>query len=489
MHRFLLLIFFIGFFPFVGRGSDVSFTDIFRYFAGNVYSFDADGNPVKTSDVLQNSVSSKPEISFQITDDGCYRIEDLAGNHLQGLPGEKVFPCTVLSGKKYLLSEAGYPFLTLVQWDPAAGKVFPVGKIHDSDVFQVIYDRHKIIGIQYFDRSYEFFDPLYQTLHRKILDRYPLAFPVWRQESPLRQGEWLVEVLLPDRPAVWLTADVGSQTCKTVSAPPPPLPECGEKKWITFPARDGIELTAVLSYPPSRFGKKSLPLVVFPHGGPGSVELPFFDPRVAFLNAHGFLVLQPNYRSSSGRGKAFRFQGWKPDGIRAALEDIARGARHLIDIGVADPHRIVILGGSWGGYCALASLCFYPELYQCGISLFGASDLPEMLRSFPKKSHADAALDRLQYGDIREPDAEKALRGISPLFLAEKITAPIFLVHYQQDQVIEFSQSEKFYRKMKSLDKDIEFLLGDGEHGFQPPEKEAEIYRMIVDFIRRSLPP
>src|SRR5262249_55735345 len=138
---------------------------------------------------------------------------------------------------------------------------------------------------------------------------------------------------------------------------------------VNQPARDGTVLRTYLTLPPNR-GGKNLPLIVLPHGGPWTRDFMQYDYWVQFLANRGYAVLQPNYRGSTGFGRDFlrRAQGQWGKAMQEDLEDTVAWA---VKEGIADPKRVCIMGGSYGGYAALMGIVKTPDLYRCAISLAG----------------------------------------------------------------------------------------------------------------------
>ncbi len=194
----------------------------------------------------------------------------------------------------------------------------------------------------------------------------------------------------------------------------------GEQKSITYAARDGTQIPAYLTLPPGG-PERDLPLVVLVHGGPESRDEPGFDWWSQFLATRGYAVLQPQFRGSTGFGRAHRLAGYGEWGGRMQ-DDVTDGVRHLVTSGLADPKRVCIVGGSYGGYSALAGAAFTPELYACAVSVNGVSDLPAMLAEVARtegrqsdslaywKDHIGASTDPMVAR--RSPARAAALTGI-----------------------------------------------------------------------------
>ena len=148
--------------------------------------------------------------------------------------------------------------------------------------------------------------------------------------------------------------------------------------------------------------------------------------------------------------------------------------------------KIAIFGGSWGGYCALASIAFYPELFRCGISMFGVTDINDMLINPQPDSGSIVSLNKLQFGDIASADEANKLKMISPINITEKIQVPVLIFHNYQDTVVSFGQSKRFLEEMSASGGRVKLISADGNHGFTP-DAESHAYGMLVDFIGTSM--
>src|SRR5262249_14501686 len=158
---------------------------------------------------------------------------------------------------------------------------------------------------------------------------------------------------------------------------------------------------------------KNLPLVVVPHGGPWARDRWGFGGLTQFLANRGYAVLQPNFRSSTGYGKKFLNAGNRQWGDRMQ-EDITWGVKHLVAQGIADPKRVGIMGGSYGGYATLAGVAFTPDLYAAAVSIVGPSNLITLLESVPPYWEAARASFHERMGNPDSPEGKAQLERQSP---------------------------------------------------------------------------
>lgn len=227
-------------------------------------------------------------------------------------------------------------------------------------------------------------------------------------------------------------------------------------------------------------------MVVLPHGGPEASDTPYFDWLAQFLAMRGYAVLQPEFRGSTGFGVAFRRAGRGQWG-GLMQDDVTDGVKAMIRQGVADPHRICIVGGSYGGYAALAGAAFTPKLYACVVSINGVSDLPAML-GYEKGQHGTES-DAVAYweGDIGSQFDSKVIDH-SPVNSAADVEAPVLLLHAINDTVVPIAQSEEMAKALAALGKPVTFIKLDGEdHWLSNAPTRLEVLEDTDHFLRQHL--
>jgi len=250
---------------------------------------------------------------------------------------------------------------------------------------------------------------------------------------------------------------------------------------ITYTARDGTSIPALLTLPPEAKGK-GLPLVVLPHGGPESLDYYWFDWLAQFIATRGYAVLQPQFRGSTGHGDAFRRAGEHQWGL-LIQDDITDGVKALIERGVADPHHICILGEGFGGYAALAGAAFTPELYVCAVSISGVSDLPEFLayvtQHYGSQSDQAAHFRRL-IGSASDP----SVIARSPAHSVATIKIPVLLIHGEDDTIFPPAQSESMARALTTAGKKVVLLKLPGEdHWLSHTESRTRVLKQVDTFL------
>jgi dipeptidyl aminopeptidase/acylaminoacyl peptidase len=262
------------------------------------------------------------------------------------------------------------------------------------------------------------------------------------------------------------------------------LAAVSEVKRITYAAADGLQIPALLTLPRGA-AAKSLPLVVLPHGGPAVADSLHFDWWSQALAAQGYAVLQPNYRGSSLNFK-FQSAGFGEFG-RKMQTDLVDGVRYLAAQGVIDPKRVCIVGGSYGGYAALAGVALDSGVYRCAVSVAGMSDMKRWRESMGYKDslvrrYWDRYLGIAQQGD-------PVLSAISPIEHVSAVTVPVLLIHGRDDTVVPYQQSELMASALARAGKSVEFVtLKHEDHWLSNSQTRLQMLEATVDFLKKHNP-
>lgn len=250
------------------------------------------------------------------------------------------------------------------------------------------------------------------------------------------------------------------------------------RKPVEYTARDGLVIPGYLTIPKNSDGKK-LPTVILPHGGPQVRDEWGFDQIAQFLASRGYAVLQPNYRGSTGYGRQFARAGRHNWGL-AMQDDVTDGTRWLIEQGIADPERVCIAGGSYGGYAALMGVVKEPYLYKCSISINGVSDLLMLL--YDDRNFLGLKSWGSHIGDPGE-DKEK-LKQTSAYYNVDKIKTPVLLIATKDDTRVNYKQSSKFADAMEKAGKSVKYVeIKEGGHSILTGSGRGELFAEMEKFL------
>ncbi|MEL7189765.1 MAG: alpha/beta fold hydrolase [Pseudomonadota bacterium] len=255
---------------------------------------------------------------------------------------------------------------------------------------------------------------------------------------------------------------------------------------IRYTARDGLKISAYLTLPRGR-SAKNLPLIILPHGGPYGVrDMLQYNDEVQLLANRGYAVLQPNFRGSGGYGEDFFEKGTGQIG-RLMQDDLDDAMDWAVEQGIADPKRVCLVGGSYGGYASLWGVLRNPERYRCAASWAGVTDLDAILkydRKFLGRKAGKAWRQRVEGAEEFDVDT------VSPLARAAQLSRPVLLAHGTKDSVVPFSQFKKFEKASREAPSPpITLIIDDEGHGFSSPENEQQWYDALVKFLETYNPP
>ncbi len=259
-----------------------------------------------------------------------------------------------------------------------------------------------------------------------------------------------------------------------------------EQRVYDYVARDGLPLMAYLTIPQGQ-ESKGLPLVVLPHDGPAARDAWGFNSTVQFLTSLGYAVLQPQYRGSTGLGPELVRKGDRQWGL-AMQDDLADGARSLVKQGVVDPARICIMGVRYGGYAALMGMVRDPDLYKCGISLIGVTNLGYL---FTEGSWSkDQVAERQLKETLGDPSAMRdQFVATSPMKHADKIKAPVLLAYAEKDPRVPLVHGEDMRDALKQAGKLHEWLLLEKEDfGLSTEDGRLKAFGAVEAFLKKYCP-
>jgi dipeptidyl aminopeptidase/acylaminoacyl peptidase len=260
--------------------------------------------------------------------------------------------------------------------------------------------------------------------------------------------------------------------------------ELAEVKPIKYRSRDGLTINGYLTLPKGK-EHKNLPVVINPHGGPWARDQWGFNPEIQFLVNRGYAVLQMNFRGSTGYGKKFWEASFKHWGL-TMQEDITDSVNWIIEEGIADPKKIAIYGGSYGGYATLMGIVKDPDLYAAAIDYVGVSNMFTFLETIPPYWEQARQMFYEMIGDPVN-DAEQ-FKITSPALNSEKIKTPLLVVQGANDPRVKKNESDQMVEALKKRGVEVEYIVKDNEgHGFYNEENRFDFYRAMEKFLEKHI--
>jgi dipeptidyl aminopeptidase/acylaminoacyl peptidase len=255
---------------------------------------------------------------------------------------------------------------------------------------------------------------------------------------------------------------------------------------VHYKSSDGLQIPAYLTLPKG-VPAKNLPTMIVPHGGPWARDLWGFDGLAQFLANRGYAVLMPNFRGSTGYGKKFLNAGNHEWG-RKMQDDVTWGAKYLVSEGIADPKKLGIMGGSYGGYATLAGVTFTPDLYAAAVDIVGPSNLITLLESIPPYWESIRKVFTERMGDPNTPEGKALLQERSPLHQADKIKTPLLVAQGANDPRVNRREAEQIVIALRDRGFPVEYLLAPDEgHGFARPVNNMALYMEAEKFLAKNL--
>ncbi|MGH9871703.1 MAG: S9 family peptidase [Pyrinomonadaceae bacterium] len=255
---------------------------------------------------------------------------------------------------------------------------------------------------------------------------------------------------------------------------------------VRYKSSDGLEIPAYLILPKG-VAPKNLPTVILPHGGPWGRDSWGYNSIAQFLANRGYAVLMPNFRASTGYGKKFLDAGNKQWGDKMQ-DDVTWGATYLVAQGIADPKRIGIMGGSYGGYATLAGVTFTPDLYAAAVDIVGPSNLVTLLETIPPYWESIRKLFYARMGDPATADGKAQLERQSPLNHASKIKTPLLVIQGANDPRVNKREADQIVIALRERKYPVEYLVAPDEgHGFARPVNNMAMFATTEKFLARYL--
>jgi dipeptidyl aminopeptidase/acylaminoacyl peptidase len=390
----------------------------------------------------------------------------------------------------YVSSNIGRDKTAIVKYDVETKK--ELEKIYEHpevDVTNLLSSRKRrvITGVSYVtDKTHYYFIDKQRADLQKDLERRLPGYEVRLAGCNLEEDKCLVRTFTDRSLGAYYFYDLKSKDFRKLADVSPWLNEQDlvPMKPIKYQSRDGLTINGYLTLPKG-MPARNLPVVVNPHGGPWYRDQWGFNPEVQFLANRGYAVLQVNFRGSTGYGRKFWEASFKQWG-RAMQDDITDGVKWLIKEGIADPKRVGIYGGSYGGYATLAGLVYTPDLYAAGVDYVGVSNLFTFMKSIPP--YWKPYLEML-YEMVGHPEKEKELlTAASPVFHSDKIKVPLLIAQGANDPRVNKAESDQMVEALKKRGIEVPYIVKSNEgHGFANEENRFEFYRAMEEFLGKHL--
>ncbi|WP_460610017.1 S9 family peptidase [Hymenobacter terrigena] len=262
--------------------------------------------------------------------------------------------------------------------------------------------------------------------------------------------------------------------------------DLADMKVVRYKSSDGLEIPAYLTLPKG-VAAKNLPVVILPHGGPWARDAYGFNAMHQFLANRGYAVLSPNFRASTGYGKQFLNAGNGEWG-RKMQDDLTWGVKYLVAQGIADPKRVGIMGGSYGGYATLAGVAFTPDLYNAAVAIVAPSNLTTLLNAIPPYWEAGRKQMYARMADPGTPEGRAALDRMSPLGSANKIKTPLMVVQGANDPRVNKAEADQIVVALRDRNYPVQYLLAPDEgHGFARPVNNMAMFAASEKFLASQL--
>jgi dipeptidyl aminopeptidase/acylaminoacyl peptidase len=373
----------------------------------------------------------------------------------------------------------------LVRYDLATGERADVLSDPEYDVSEVVFSprtKAPVAASVVRDRvTWTVLDPAYADDFAALAAQVPGDLSIASTDREDRV--WLVSSAADTGSRSFWSYDRGTRRVAKIFAMRPALDRyaLAPMSPVRYPARDGLTIHGYLTTPLG-VEARGLPAVVLVHGGPWVRDTWGLNPYVQWLANRGYAVLQPNFRGSTGYGKAHLNAGDR-QWAGAMHTDLLDAKNWLVAQGVADPARVAIMGGSYGGYAVLAALAFSPDAFACGVDIVGPSNLNTLLASIPPYWETLRATFTQRMGDT-----EDFLASQSPLFRAGAIRAPLLIGQGANDPRVKIAESDQIVAAMRRNGQAVTYVVFEDEgHGFARPENNNRFNAAVEAFLATHL--
>lgn len=390
----------------------------------------------------------------------------------------------------YALSNKNRDKMALVELDCVTGKEHRVIYSNPQvDVSEAIYsvNRDKLIyaGFETWKKERHYLDDTFKAIFKKLEKLLPNTEIVIASSDSLEK-KFIVRTYTDRNPGSFYLYSIDDDKLVKLSDVNSSLKveNMAEMKPISYKTRDGLTVYGYLTLPRG-MPSQNLPVVVMPHGGPDTRNSWGYNSEVQFLASRGYAVFQVNFRGSKGYGKDFWIAGFKEWGAKMQ-DDITDGVHWLVKQKIADPSRIGIYGFSFGGFSALHGLMSSPELYRCGASYSGFTNLFTYFKDIPPYFRPYL---QMYYETVGNPETDADyFRAASPVFHTDKIKVPVLIAQGARDPRVNMNETHQFVKELKKKKVPVTYIFKEGEgHVFRNNENRLEFYKKLEIFLDQNL--
>ena len=444
-----------------------------------------------------------PRYGFQPTPDGGGNIVDFDGAVFETIPPEDFLVTQWLGFNKdntamFLLDSRNRDTAALTRVDLETGERAVLAVSDDADISGVLTDQRSLepiaYNVNYLKSSWHGLTDAAKADFEAIASRLTGSLSIVSTTADM--SKWIVHEDATDKPGAYYVYDREDGSVSEMVVQRPALADVvlAPMNAVVVEARDGLELVSYLTLPaasdPDGDGRpdKALPMVLAVHGGPWARDSYGYHPWHQWLANRGYAVLSVNYRGSSGFGKSF---------MRAAIkefagkmhDDLIDGVNWAVQEGIADPQRVAIVGGSYGGYATLIGVSFTPDTFACGVDLVGPSSLVTLIESFPEYWKPWLAGTWYTYvGDPADEDERADMLARSAISRIDDIAVPLLVGQGENDPRVTKLESDQLVEAMSANELPVTYVnFPDEGHGFQRPENRLAFYAVMEGFLAQCL--
>jgi dipeptidyl aminopeptidase/acylaminoacyl peptidase len=416
----------------------------------------------------------------------------------------KIYSCSVFEtcgplhflpdgSRAYIETNKGTNLISLALMDPATGETQIVESDPENkvDFGGAMYSEatDELVGTSYYyDREKRLFRDKHFAADYKWLEKRLPGMEISMESRTRDEQVWLVTASSDTEPGQTLLFDRRTHKLTPQYKVREKLPrqDLAEMQSVTYTSSDGLEIPAYLTLPKG-VDAKNLPALVIPHGGPWGRDVWGYNSLAQFFANRGYAVLMPNFRGSTGYGRKFLDAGNLEWG-RKMQDDVTWGVKYMVAQGIADPKRVGILGGSYGGYATLAGVTFTPDLYAAAVDIVGPSNLITLLGSIPPYWEPIRKVFYERMGNPNTPEGKALLEAASPIHSADKIRTPLLVAQGANDPRVNRREAEQIVVALRDRGFPVEYILAPDEgHGFQRPVNNSALFMESEKFLAQHL--